>query len=678
MKTSALISSWNPVRILVIFLLLPGIVLAQANPTVPSPNGQLQFTISVVQDGPQKGQLVYDASFRGKRILEQSRLGFEVQDQRPLGFDTEIVSSTPLAKVDETYNIVAGKSNPVRNAYNAMKVEVRERGEHSRSFSVEVRAFDDGFAFRYLIPDQVLLKSLHIVNERTQFQFSKEATTYPLILRNFQTSWEDSYHTIPVSSIHPDWLVAMPLLAEVPGVAWLGITEADLENYSGMYLQADPYSDHALTARLAPRLDVPGVSVIAEAPMHSPWRVIMVADDPGRLIESNMVLNLSPPCAIADTSWIKPGKAAWDWWSGSYADGVDKPGMNTATMRHYIDFAAKSGFEYMLIDAGWAAHTVGVDASGADLTQAQPDINMPEILDFARSRNVRVWLWAHWSDVNRQMDEAFPLFEKWGIAGVKIDFMNRDDQWMVEFYRRVVKKAAEHHLMVDFHGAFKPDGLRRTYPNLLTREGVMGLEYNKWSYRITPDHNVMLPFTRMLAGPMDYTPGGFRNTTREQFQPRNLKPEVMGTRAHQTALFVVFESPFEMVADYPEAYAGQKELGFLSAVPTTWDETRVLNAKVGDYVTIARRHGSEWYVGSIAGWHAADLKINLGFLGSGQYVAEIYSDAPDANENPTHTTLDRKVVTSTSVLDARLVSGGGQAIRIHAATAEELPSKKRK
>jgi alpha-glucosidase len=676
MEKTALIPCWKLIRIIVIALLSSAVWAQGAG--VSSPNGQLQFNISVLQDGPQKNQLVYDVAYRGKPVLEKSRLGMEIQDQLPLGSDVEIVSSTPTSKVDETYNIVAGKSNPVRNAYNAITVELREPGEYSRTFSVEVRAYDDGVAFRYFLPDQVLLKTPHIVNESTQFQFSKEATTYPLILRNFQTSWEDSYHTLPMNSIHPEWLVAMPLLAEIPGVAWLGITEADIENYSGMYLQRDEHSSRTLVARLAPRLDVPGVSVITEAPMHSPWRVIMVADDPGRLIESNIVINLNPPCAIADTSWIKPGKAAWDWWSGSFAEGVDKPGMNTATMKHYIEFASKSGFEYMLIDAGWAAHTVGVNASGADLTHAQPDINLPEILDFAKSKNVRVWLWSHWADVNRQMDEAFPLFEKWGIAGVKVDFMDRDDQWIVEFYRRVVKKAAEHHLMVDFHGAFKPDGLRRTYPNLLTREGVMGLEFNKWSYRITPDHNVMLPFTRMLAGPMDYTPGGFRNMTREQFEPRNLKPEVMGTRAHQTALFVVFESPFEMVSDYPEAYAGQKELAFLSAVPTTWDETRVLNARVGDYVTIARRHGAEWYIGSIAGWHAADLKINLNFLGSGQYVAEIYNDAPDANENPTHTTLDRKLVSNTSVLDARLVSGGGQAIRIHPATAEDLSGKKRK
>jgi alpha-glucosidase len=243
--------------------------------------------------------------------------------------------------------------------------------------------------------------------------------------------------------------------------------------------------------------------------------------------------------------------------------------------------------------------------------------------------------------------------------------MDRDDQWMVDFYHRVARKAAEHHLMVDFHGAYKPDGLSRTWPNVITREGVLGLEYNKWSARVTPDHNVMLAFTRLLAGPMDYTPGGFHNATPAEFVPRNEQPMVMTTRAHQTALFVVYESPFEMVSDYPEIYQGTKELAFLSKVPASWDEIRVLNAKVGDYITIGRRHGKEWYVGSIAGSHAVELDIPLEFLPAGDFVAEIYSDAKDAGENPTHTAVETRKVNRAMRLKAPMVSGGGQAIRIY-------------
>jgi alpha-glucosidase len=392
----------------------------------------------------------------------------------------------------------------------------------------------------------------------------------------------------------------------------------------------------------------------------------MIASAPGRLIESHVVDNLNPPSAIADTSWIKPGKAAWDWWSGPYDENVNfRPGKNTATAKHYVDFASQAGFEYFMLDGGWARPVApGPYDSGSDLSQANPNIDMPELLSYAQSKNVKIWLWAHWTDMNRQIDQVFPLYEKWGIAGVKIDFMDRDDQQMVDFYRSVAKKAADHHLMVDFHGAFKPDGISRTYPNLLTREGVLGLEYNKWSARVTPDHNVMLAFTRMLAGPMDYTPGGFHNSTAADFVPRNDQPMVMGTRAHQTALFVVFDSPLMMVSDYPEAYQGQKELAFLSAVPASWDETRVLNAKVGDYITIARRHGREWYVGSIAGSHGAQVEISLEFLPSGNFIAEVYSDAPDAASNPTHTVLEQRNVNRSMSLKTTMVTGGGQAIRI--------------
>jgi alpha-glucosidase len=266
--------------------------------------------------------------------------------------------------------------------------------------------------------------------------------------------------------------------------------------------------------------------------------------------------------------------------------------------------------------------------------------------------------------VDRQIDQAFPLFEKWGIAGVKIDFMDRDDQWMVNWYRRVAKKAADHKLMLDYHGAFKPDGLRRTYPNVMTREGVMGLEYLKWSARVTPKHNVTLAYTRMLAGPMDYTPGGFNNVTKAEFMPRDEFPMVMGTRCHQTALYVVFESPFQMVSDYPGAYEDQKELGFLRAVPTTWDETRVLNGEPVKYITVARRRGAEWYIGSITDWDARDLSIPLSFLGAGSYMADVYADAPDASVNPKSSVRLVQRVDSTTVLHVKLASGGGTAIHI--------------
>lgn len=654
--------------------LLAGVAMAQTGTArVSSPDGLIELTFTTLSDGAPSekgGQLSYEVSYRGKPLIRPSSLGLDIQNQPVLGADVQILAVTP-SRVDETYTVPHGKSNPVRNRCNAVLIELRETDRMNRRLSVEGRAYDDGVAFRYIVPGQPAIKELRLVNENTEFLFSKDATAYPLVLTGFRTSYEDDYQQRPVSGIHTDSLIALPLLAEVPGVAWVAITEANIESYAGMYLMRVPLrrAQWRFESRLAPRVDWPGLTVTGQTPLRSPWRVFMIAAEPGRLIESNLVINLNPPSAIADTSWIKPGKTAWDWWSGSYAKGVSfKPGMNTETMKHYIDFAARAGLEYMLIDAGWSAPGAGARDTIGDITQTIPEINMPEILAHARSKGVKIWLWARWVEIDRQMDQAFPLYEKWGIAGVKIDYMDRDDQWMVDFYRRVVKKAAEHHLMVDFHGAFKPDGLRRTYPNLMTREGVMGLEYTKWSARITPDHNVLLAFTRMLAGPMDYTPGGFDNVTKAEFEPRRRMPMVMGTRAHHLALYVVFESPLQMVSDYPEAYEGQKEMAFISAVPATWDETRVLSARVGDHVSIARRHGREWYVGSVTGWRANELEIPLDFLGSGEFVAEIYSDAPDAGEYPKHTSIEERRVNSSTRLKVKMAPGGGQAVRIRPAS----------
>ncbi|HTS63437.1 MAG TPA: glycoside hydrolase family 97 protein [Candidatus Acidoferrales bacterium] len=645
-------------------------MIAAAQPTGPrtglfyvmelrSPDGQIAMQISGGSN------LTYEVTYRGVPVIARSVMGFEFQGQAALGPNITIAPGSP-GKISEQYLVPAGKASTIRNECNTATVEARETATPNRRLTIEARAYNEGVAFRYLLPEQEGLSDFKITNERTQFLMGREGTAYPLILRNYRTSWEDNYHTLPISGLHPEYLIAMPLLMELPGTAYVAIAEANIENYSGMYLQHDGRNALALNARLSPRIDDPAVSVTGKTPLATPWRVILIGSEPGRLIESNMVLNLNPPSAIADTSWIKPGKASWDWWSGPYDEGVNfRPGKNTETIKHYVDFSSQAGFEYFMLDAGWAVVVRGGPSdSGVDLTKVRPEINMPEVLDYARSKNVKLWLWAHWTDVDRQMEAAFPLYEKWGIAGVKIDFMDRDDQQMVDFYRRTAKFAAEHHLMVDFHGAYKPDGLERTWPNVLTREGVLGLEYNKWSGRVTPEHNVMLAFTRLIAGPMDYTPGGFLNVTREEFQPRNLHPMVMGTRAHQTALFVVYLSPFEMVSDHPEAYQGQKELKFLSAVPATWDETRVITGRVGEYIAVARRKGREWFIGSIAGRNGVELDLPLEFLGTGDYTAEIYSDAPDADVHPMNTVVGQQKVNRAGRIHVKMAPGGGQAVHI--------------
>ena len=660
---------------------------AQTGPVVlKSPNGAVEISIATVRGQTVQaggGQLAYKVTFRGQPVIGWSNLGLTIEGAPALGPALRVGSSQPSSQ-DDTWTSAAGKANPIRNHYNAVTVQTVETAATGRRLSIEARAYDDGVAFRYIVPEQPSVKELRVLNESTQFHFAKDANTVALISRGFQTSNEDDYHELTISALHPEYLINLPLLVEVPGIAWVGLTEADIEDYSSLFVAT---SNGVLTARLAtrvedvntstdaapsfdPKADASKVSVIAQTPVKSSWRVLMIADQPGRLVESNMVANLNPPNAIGDTSWIRPGKTPWDWWNGSQAKGVARPGKNNETMKYYIDFAARNKFEYMLIDAGWAAGFPPAPGEPTqsrrrtDLTKSIAAIDMPMLVEYAKSKNVRLWLWAHFRDMYDQMDDAFGQYEKWGIAGVKIDFMDRTDQWMVNWYRTAAKKAADHHLMLDFHGAFKPDGMQRTYPNVLTREGVMGAEYNKWSARITPKHDVTLAFTRMLAGPMDYTPGGFDNVPRENFVARNRAPMVMGTRAHHTALYVVFESELQMVSDSPDAYDGQKETELLKAVPASWDETRVLNGVPPKYITIARRRGNEWFVGSITDWDARELDVPLSFLGRGNYDAEIYADGPNAAAQPKDSVLEKRRVNAQTVLKVKLAPGGGSAMRI--------------
>jgi len=652
-----------------------------------SPNGTLDISVATVRGRSVEaagGQLAYRVTFRGKPLIEWSNLGLLLEGAPPLGPTVHIDSSQPSSQ-DETWTAVQGKASRIRNHYNAVSVETVETAAPGRRLLVEARAYDDGVAFRYVVPEQPAIKELRILNEATQFRFSKFANTFSLISRGFETSNEDDYHELPIGGLHREYLVNLPVLVEVPGIAWVGLTEADIENYSSLFVTGA--GGQTLVARLAPREENPNsyadiapsfdpqadaskVSVIAQTPVRSSWRALTIAGEPGRLVESNLVLNLNPPCAIGDTSWIKPGKTSWDWWNGSQAKGVAKPGMNNETMKYYIDFSARNKFEDLLIDGGWQASlpkTSGepsIPHAGLSDTQSVPAIDIPLLIAYAKSKNVGVWAITLAHDMRgERLDAALAQYQKWGLAGVKIDFIDRTDQWVMNWYREVARKAAEHHIMVDFHGASKPDGSARTYPNVLTREGVMGAEYNRWSARITPRHNVTLAFTRMLAGPMDYTPGGFNNVTREEFEPRTTAPMVMHTRAHATALFVVFESGIQMVADSPDAYEGQKELAFLKAVPAAWDETRVLNGVPSKYITIARRRGREWFVGSITDWDARSLDVPLGFLGSGAYDAEIYADGPNAARQPKESTFDKRRVDARTVLQLKLAPGGGSAIR---------------
>jgi len=633
---------------------------------VSSPDGRLSVSLSIASKPQPYGpgnRLYYRVAYGGAPVLEDSPLGLDFTDGPALDRELKVTGVVKRSN-DTAWENAFGGQRTVRDRYNEIVVSLEEEIKPYRKLDIVVRAYDEGVALRYAVPKQDALTGFALAAENTGFFFAHDAFAYALNMGRWDTHNEGPFERILVREIKPASLVNLPLLVEMPGPKlWAAVLEADLTDYAGMYLAGVPDMPNALTSRLAVpprrRFDQP---VIAPLPKTTPWRVIMVADDPGRLIERNaLVLNLSGPCAIADTSWIRPGKAAWDWWSGSTATGVDfKPGMNTATMKHYIDFAARHKFEYMLVDAGWAP--MSEDGRLEDILHYRPDVDVPAIIAYGKSKGVATLLWVEWRALDRHLDEALALFESWGAAGIKVDYMNRDDQEMVNYYEKVVKKAAEHRLTVDFHGAYKPTGLERTYPNLLTREGVMGLEYSKWSERITPEHDVTLPFTRMLAGPMDFTPGGFRNAAKGKFEARDIAPMTQGTRAHQLAMYVVFQSPLVMVSDYPEAYEGQPGLEFIEKVPTVWDETRVLAGAPAHFIAMARKKGDVWYLGAMTDWEPRTLDLPLAFLGSGSYEATIFADGPDALTEGTSLAVGKAVVQAGGRLSLSLAPGGGAAV----------------
>jgi alpha-glucosidase len=632
--------------------------------TVASPDGKVAISFAL-KSNPQPYlpgvRAYYRVSYKGVLVLTDSPLGLDFEGAPPLDHDFEITGTDRHSR-DETWTNRLGALREVPDHYNQLRISLREKQAPGRQVDVIFRAYNEGAAFRYYLPQQSALEKFTLMAENTGFYFARDASAFVLNKGRFNTDNEGEYRRTNLNMIKPASIINLPLLVEVPGGPWVALLEADLTDYAGMYVGGVPGFTHALVSKLSPGPDRTDQVVIGSTPKATPWRVLLISDRPGALIESNyLILDLSAPSAIGDTSWIVPGKAAWDWWSGDLAKNVNfQPGMNTATMEHYIDFAAEHHLEYMLVDAGWYPAKEYTDV-GNILTYV-PEVNVPEIIAYGKQKGVKVLLWLYWGAIDKQMDAALDLYAKWGAAGIKVDFMNRDDQEMVNFYERLARKTAEHHLVLDYHGAYKPTGLRRTYPNLLTREGVMGLEYNKWSDRSTPEHNVTIPFTRMLAGPMDYTPGCFNNATREQFKPRNLDPMCQTTRAQQLAMYVVFESELSMLSDYPEIYDHTPEMEFIDKVSTVWDETKVVNGEPSQYVTIARRHGDNWFLGAMTNGDARDLEIPLSFLGAGEFEAQIFADGADADKVATRVVISKKQVKTGDKLTIHVVPGGGAAV----------------
>ncbi|MHC4912790.1 MAG: glycoside hydrolase family 97 protein, partial [Planctomycetota bacterium] len=590
-----------------------------------------------------------------KAIILDSPLSLKFEDGTLPG-KSPTVRSHRRGTINERWKPVYGQRSEIADKCNELQVALHESASGARRLQLVVRAYNDGVAFRYYLPKQPEPDKFVLTKEDSQFRFAKDHTVWAADYKKFVSHQEEEFKKVKLSSIKPESIIGVPLLVQVDDSLYAAITEANLTDWAGMYLcgaKSGGGKGVGLTTKLSPRPDGKGL-VKGTRPHYSPWRVIMIGRRPGDLIESEIILNLNEPCAIKDTSWIRPGKMAWDhWWSGDVK-------MDTATLKEYIQLAADMGFRYQLVDWKWYGDKP-LENPDLDITTVEPEVDMPELLKFAKERNVKLILWLHWTHTDKQYEEAFRLYEKWGVAGVKIDFMQRDDQEMVNWYQKIVKKAAEHRLLVNFHGAYKPTGFRRTYPNLITREGVLGNEFNKWSRRVTPEHNCTIPFTRMLAGPMDFTPGGFLNRSRKKFRT-NVKPtEVMGTRCHQLAMFVVYDSPLCCVCDHPRNYKGQPGLEFLRVVPTVWDDTKVINGEVGEYITMARRSGEKWLVGAMTNWTGRTVQIGLDFLGEGTYTAYIFADAPESKENAEKLIKEERTVTARDSLTAVMASGGGFA-----------------
>jgi len=627
-----------------------------------SPDSSLQLICRI--NDSLSGELEYAISYRNQEIIRPSGFELDFKHMDPIRSNLKI-TGLRNETVNVTWDRVWGKRKTVSDRYNQLLIELKETVKPGRLINLYFRLYNDGVAFRYELPVQKGMDTIVLTNEKIAFSFTDNHTVWATYWNTFHLSQEVEFTKSKLGDIKPGNIIGTPFLVNADN-AWVALLEANITNWACSGLTADPGRPNSVVSRPSWLSDDTTVVVRTAGQRLSPWKVLMIGEQPGDLIESDMLQNLNEPCALEDVSWIRPGVSSWDWWwCGSYApDAGFKLGSNTETMKYFIDFAAEMGWQYQLVDWHWYGPPFKADGSfnlDADITVMNPDIDIPELVAYAGEKNVRLILWLLWPNVDKQMEEAFTLYEKWGVAGIKIDFMDRNDQEMVDFYHRVAETAARHRLVVDFHGAFVPDGFSRTYPNLITREGVLGNEYNKWSNRITPEHCLTLPFTRMLAGEMDFTPGGFLNDRPDQFKVvggDSPSPHVMGTRCFQLAMMVVYESAFQVFCESPYNIRGQPGSDFLKGIPATWDETRVLEGMPGEYVVIARKSGHTWYIGGMSR-DKRNVVINTDFLDDTDYRAVTWSDAPDSERNPRKLVRNENGIKKDSEMKFDVVPGGG-------------------
>src|SRR5664279_4323212 len=613
---------------------------------VKSPDQKIEFRL---RNGE---KLDYSVSFNGRPILNPSQLGFELKDELAMTGHFGIIDQSVKSFNETWIPVVKSKHAEVINNYNEFQLSLKENSGQMRQMEFFVRVFNDGAAFRCKLLRSGKVGDRQITNELTTFNIPGDPKAWIVEYGGYSTSNEAEFIEHPLSYLNEKSIAGIPLLMEYGNNLWVAITEAKIDNYAAFYIGTNGNTNQ-LTTKLVPIPGEPeaGVKVRFADEVYTPWRVLMIGETPGTLIESEIIQNLNDPCVIKDPSWIKPGMSAWDhWWSGEVK-------MEMPVIKQYIDLASTMGWPYMLVDWQWYGK---FNSPEADITKWAPQISMPEIIDYARSKNVKIIVWLYSSDVNRNSayKEAFPLYEKWGVAGIKIDFMDRDDQQMVNWYHDIIRCAAENHLMVDFHGAYKPDGIIRTWPNMITREGVMGNEYYKFSDKMSPEHNVKLAFTRMLAGQMDYTPGAFLNVTKEQY--KNQTPAVVwNTRAAELSKFVIYESPLTVVCDHPDNILNQPGSDFLKIVPTTWDDIKFISGYPGDYVAIAKRSGDQWFVGVMNNSIGKTVELNMGFLPAGDYEARIWSDTKNSDKEPKELKKDALSIKSPGTFNVTMAKDGG-------------------
>lgn len=646
---------------------------AQREMRLASPSATATVIVSLSEDGTasysviRKGEFVISPSMLGLLLAKSPRFG-------PLR-----VINVERRTVDTHYPLVAGKVRQARDHFNEIKLALEEREGAKRRLHIVFRAYDDGIAFRYVIPQQPSFEDVLISGERTEFNFSGDYRCWGFNPGATESTHEGEYDPILASHLRSHYLYDVPLVCSTtPGTTYLAIAEADLQGYGALYLRGRVDGGTGVTAEISTHHDLAGFAAaqkMAPDGVRSPWRVLMMSDRAGQLITSNLIANLSSPSMIEDTSWIRPGKTAWYWFTADQTFDGTRAGMNMPTLQHYIDFAGRNGLEYALIDIGWS---FGSDINGgnfkafgesllkekpqrSDLTRSEVRLDMSSLVRRAREQGVGLIVWVHWQALDRQLDAAFSQFEMWGLKGVKVDFMHRSDQRIVDFFHRVLRKAAEHKLLVELHGSFHPTGMSRTWPNLITQEGVLGSEWNAFSKRVTATHNVTLPYTRMLLGAMDYTPGLFGNVTPDEFVATDKNTMAMYTRAQSLAMYVVYESPLQMLADRPAAYEGSAGFEFLKAVPTSWDETRFIDGEIGESIALARRRGREWYIGAMSNEEPRTMYIPLDFVGGGEYAVTIWSDGRSPVELA-KTEIRR--MRSQDTLTLLLAPSGGAAVRL--------------